>query len=107
MQIEELVNFSELFDIYGKLLSNKQYELLSEFLNYNLGESEIAEGVGASRQAVHDAITKAKKQLLDFEKKCGVLKNKRLTKSKLENLKEILSGNDEATNLIDNLIDNL
>ena len=43
-------------------ISKKQYELMSEFLNFNLSETELAESLGGSRQSVHDAITKAKKQ---------------------------------------------
>ena len=67
MHIDELNNFTKLFDTYGKLLSHKQFEVMDKFLNFNLGESELAEIYGESRQSVHDAISKAKKQLLEFE----------------------------------------
>ena len=107
MQIEELVNLSELYDIYGKLLSKKQYELMNEFLNFNLGESELAEMFGGSRQSVHDAISKAKKQLLQFENECGILISKNKSKQKLTNLKSILKDNKEAQSLIDDIIENL
>ena len=106
MQIEELVGFAELFDIYGKLLSKIQYELMSEFLNFNISESELAKDFGGSRQSVHDAITKAKKQLLEFEQKCGVLKNYRTTKEKLSKLR-LVSNEKESLKLIDDIIDNL
>ena len=61
MQIEEFCEYAVLFDIYGKLLSNKQYEVMDKFLNLDLGESELAELLGESRQSVHDAVAKAKK----------------------------------------------
>ena len=106
MQIEELVGFAELFDIYGKLLSKKQYELMSEFLNFNLSETELAESLGGSRQSVHDAISKAKKQLLEFENACGILKSTRESKLKLSKLKMLLKDNDKAQSLIDDIIEN-
>ena len=43
MQIEELNVFTRLFDVYGKLLSKKQFEVMDKFLNLDLGESELAE----------------------------------------------------------------
>ena len=106
MKIEEMVVFAELFDIYGKLLSKKQFELLSEFLNFNLSESELAEMFGSSRQSVHDAISKAKKQLIEFEESCGILKTKNQCKEKLINLRSVLNENKKAQSLIDDIIEN-
>ena len=63
MQIEEHNSLIELFDIYGKLLSDRQYEVMDKVLNLDLGESEVAELSGYSRQAVHDAITKSKEAI--------------------------------------------
>lgn len=71
MQIEEHLLLLKLFDEYGNLLSQKQQKVMDKFLNLDVGESEIAELQGESRQSVHDAITKAKKQLFFFEEKCG------------------------------------
>ena len=63
MQIEEKVTYTMLFDTYGKLLSKKQFEVMEQFLNLDLSESELAEFAGESRQSIHDAVSKAKKQL--------------------------------------------
>ena len=71
MQIDERTKFTILFDQYGKLLSGKQFEVMDKHLNLDISESEMAELENASRQAIHDAITKAKRQLLDYEEKCG------------------------------------
>ena len=59
---------------------------MEQFLNLDLSESELAEFSGESRQSVHDAVSKAKKQLVEFESKCGVLKSKSGVKQKLKNL---------------------
>jgi len=107
MQIEELNKFAALFDIYGNLLSKTQHELMSEFLNFNLSETELAESAGSSRQSVHDAITKAKKQLLVFEEKCGVLKSRFEAKEQLLKLKTLLGKNEVAEKSIEHIIDNI
>jgi len=107
MQIDELNSFVSLFDIYGRLLSKKQFEIMYEFLNFNISETEIAEMFGASRQSVHDAISKAKKQLVEFEKNCGILKTKRANIQSLYALKKHLTYDKKAQSLIDDIIDNL
>lgn len=105
MQIEELNNYTKLFDIYGKLLSKKQYEVMDKFLNLDLAETELAELQGESRQSIHDAISKAKKQLTDFEEKCGVAKNHDKVKQNLENVKLFLSKSNESKSQVVDLID--
>ena len=88
MQIDELTKFTMLFDQYGKLLSDKQYEVMDKYLNLDISESEMAELENGSRQAIHDAITKAKKQLLEFESKCGFVEQKKLLAQELKSLCE-------------------
>lgn len=111
MQIEELNSFVMLFDTYGKLLSNKQFEVMEKFLNLDLSETELAEFSGESRQSVHDAIAKAKKQLLTFEEKCGVLKSKTETKQQLQEVLAFLAkenlGNNQIVAKISDIIENL
>lgn len=86
MQIDELTKFTMLFDEYGKLLSDKQYAVMDKFLNLDISESEMAELENATRQSIHDAITKAKKQLLEFESKCGFVERKNALVQELESL---------------------
>ncbi len=95
MQIEEHNSLIELFDIYGKLLSDRQYEVMDKVLNLDLGESEVAELSGYSRQAVHDAITKAKKQLNEFEDKCKIVTNLKSCKNLLNKAKNELQNSDK------------
>lgn len=107
MQIEELNNYTKLFDTYGLLLSKKQYELMDKFLNLDLSESELAEFENSSRQSVHDAITKAKKQLLEFEKKCKIVTRQENINSKLEQVKALLSKQKIDAEQIKMLIDEI
>ena len=43
MQIDERTKLTMLFDEYGKLLSDKQFEVMDKFLNLDISESEMAE----------------------------------------------------------------
>lgn len=95
MQIEERNNFVKLFDTYGKLLSAKQREVMDKYLNLDFGESELAEAGGLTRQSVHDAIKKAKQQLLAFEEKCGVVTTSDNCKQMLKTARELIEK-DEA-----------
>ena len=107
MQIEELNVYTRLFDVYGKLLSKKQFEVMDKFLNLDLGESELAEMQGESRQSVHDAISKAKKQLLEFEEKCGIIKVVDNIKDKLISAKAFLQDSANANEIIDDIINSI
>lgn len=73
MKVEENLKFCKLFDIYGKLLSSGQKEIMSYYLNDDLTISEIAENLKVSRQAVMDSITKAEKKLNLLENKLTLL----------------------------------
>lgn len=93
MQIDELTKFTLLFDEYGKLLSEKQYDVMYKFLNLDISESEMAELENGSRQAIHDAVTKAKKQLVEMEEKCGFVRFKQDLKKDLIMFGEQLDSN--------------
>ena len=107
MQIEELNVYTRLFDVYGKLLSKKQFEVMDKFLNLDIGESELAEMQGESRQSVHDAISKAKKQLLEFEEKCGIIKSYNNIKNKLIEVQAFLTDSAKANEIIDDIVNSI
>ena len=93
MQIDERTKLVVLFDEYGKLLSDKQFEVMDKFLNLDISESEMAELENGSRQAIHDAIKKAKKQLLEFEEKCGFVSFKQSLNVELSEIANITDDN--------------
>jgi len=72
--IEEKVKISILCQIYGKLLTEKQYKLLDDYYNNDLSLSEIAENLEITRQAVRDNIKKGENKLLEYEEKLGIMK---------------------------------
>lgn len=72
--MEKTVEISMLLEIYGKLLTKKQYSLLDDYYNNDLSLSEIAENLGITRQAVRDNKSKGENKLFEFEEKLGIMK---------------------------------
>ena len=81
--MEKNVKISMLLDIYGKLLTEKQYYLLNDYYNQDLSLSEIAENEGITRQAVRDNLKKGENNLLEYEEKLGVMKKTLLQEEKI------------------------
>ena len=67
--MEKHVEVSMLCQIYGKLLTEKQYEFINDYYNNDLSLSEIAENNNITRQAVRDIIKKGENKLFEFEEK--------------------------------------
>ena len=73
-KMEKNVTVSILLDIYGKVLTDKQQDVLDLYYNENLSLAEIAEEIGITRQAVHDCIAKGEKKLFNLEETLGIMK---------------------------------
>ena len=86
--MDKNVKISILCDLYGKLLTKKQYEFLNDYYNNDLSLSEIAENNSITRQAVRDIIKKGEKKLFEYEEK--LLFMKRMLKQE-EKLEKVLS----------------
>ena len=72
--MDKNVKVSILWQIYGKLLTNKQYEIINDYYNNDLSLSEIAENNNITRQAVRDVIKKGENKLFEFEEKLLIMK---------------------------------
>lgn len=72
--MENKVKISILLDIYGKLLTEKQYKLLDDYYNNDLSLSEIAENENITRQAVRDNLKKGENNLFEYEEKLGFMR---------------------------------
>jgi hypothetical protein len=68
------VKISVLLEIYGKLLTEKQFALLDDYYNNDLSLSEIAENQNITRQAVRDNLKKGENNLFEYEEKLGLMK---------------------------------
>lgn len=72
--MEKNVEISILCDLYGKLLTQKQFDFLIDYYNNDLSLSEIAENNQITRQAVRDIIKKGEKKLFEYEEKLLFMK---------------------------------
>lgn len=65
--IEKKTYYNILFSYYGELLTQKQKEIFIAYYEEDYSLSEIAESLGISRNAVHDALKTCIKNLEHFE----------------------------------------
>mgnify|MGYP002861184465 CR=1 FL=1 len=107
--MEKNVEISMLCQVYGKVLTEKQYELLNDYYNNDLSLSEIAENNNITRQAVRDIIKKSENKLYELEEQISAMK-KMLEKEKSikkieEELIEIkkLAKNEQIDKKINNI----
>ena len=82
------VEISMLCDLYGKLLTEKQFEFINDYYNNDLSLSEIAENNEITRQAVRDIIKKGERKLFEYEEKLLFMKK---TVSQEQKIQVILS----------------
>lgn len=71
--MEKNVKVSILLEIYGKLLTDIQYQFLDDYYNSDLSLSEIAENRDITRQAARDNIKKGENRLFELEEKLGIM----------------------------------
>ena len=89
MNLKDTLRLNELFDLYGSLLSANQREITSQFLEYNLSFTEIAENRSTSRQSSFITLKLCIKKLESYEQKLGLLK----IKNEIKNSISLLENN--------------
>ena len=89
--MEKNVKISILCQVYGKLLTKKQFEIITDYYDNDLSLSEIAENNQITRQAVRDIIKKKEKKLFELEEELSFVE-KNANQEKIINniLKEII-----------------
>lgn len=91
-----------LLDIYGAMLTEKQYETLSAYYNDDLSLAEIAENFGITRQGVHKSITLAQDYLLKLEHSLGCARKYRHISDDLDKMQGI-SDDPRLSELIEDI----
>ena len=71
--MEKDLTYGTLLQIYGKLLTEKQQEVVGLYYDYDLSLAEISENLGISRQAVLDSLRNACDSLRNYEEKLNIL----------------------------------
>lgn len=107
--MEKNVKVSLLCQLYGKLLTKKQYEFIDDYYNNDLSLSEIAENNSITRQAVRDIIKKGEKKLFEYEEKLLFMKRTLNQEKKIEKvLLELTKIQDDYTDKeIANVLENV
>lgn len=82
--MEKNVKISMLNQFYGKLLTQKQYQMIDDYYNNDLSLSEIAENNHITRQAVRDILKKGEKKLFKYEEKLMFMKRTLNQEKKIE-----------------------
>ncbi|MBR2969452.1 MAG: DNA-binding protein [Clostridia bacterium] len=97
MNIEERVEIAILIKYYGKMLTDRQLNILDMYVDNNLSLAEVSEELNISRQAVKDALDTSFNALKNMEEKLGFIARDEKLKAIIED-KE-LSQIDMATRL--------
>lgn len=84
--MEKNVQISILLETYGKLLTNKQFQMLDDYYNKDLSLSEIAENENITRQAVRDNLKKGENKLFEYEEKLGIMKKTLMQEKKIASI---------------------
>ena len=84
--MEKKVEISMLWQIYGNLLTEKQYKVIDYYYNQDLSLSEIAENENITRQAVRDIIKKGEKKLFEYEEKLLFMKKTINQEKQIQNI---------------------
>jgi predicted DNA-binding protein YlxM (UPF0122 family) len=85
--MEKDLTYGTLLQIYGKLLTEKQQEVVGLYYDYDLSLAEISENLGISRQAVLDSLRNACDSLRNYEEKLNILAKNQYLTTEIEKLK--------------------
>lgn len=72
--LEERVYIAKLFDLYGKMLTEKQQDLFLLYYYEDLSLSEISVQEAITRQGIHDHLKRAEEKLKFLEEELGFAK---------------------------------
>ncbi len=73
MNIEKTIRYNELYDLYERLLTEKQREVFQLYYHDDLSYQEIAEQLEISRAGVYDNLSRTLKLIEEYEEKLGLM----------------------------------
>lgn len=96
--MEKIVEIAVLFDYYGKLLSDKQYDIVEQYCNDDLSLRELAELNGISKQGISDILNRSEKKLEFYERELKLVE-------KFENISNSLREINQIINSIEDFVE--
>lgn len=89
MNLEERVQIAILSKYYGKMLTDRQQDILNMYVDNNLSLAEVSAELGISRQAVKDALDNSMQTLKNMEEKLQFILRDAKIKAKIEDCNTI------------------
>lgn len=80
------IHISMLLEMYGKLLTERQADIVDLYYNQNLSLAEIGEEFGITKQGVRKGLVEGESKLLDTEEKLGFLAERERRQSVIEDV---------------------
>lgn len=81
--MKDIVGYARMLDIYGGILTEKQYDILESYYCRDLTLEEIAENHAVSRQAVHYAMKNAEEKIQKLESQLHIMEKYDMLEKKL------------------------
>ena len=94
------VKMAMLLDVYGGLLTKKQYDAMDLYYNEDYSLNEIAAHFNVSRQGIHENIKQATENLEKYEKELKICKKNEKLSEVTGKIKEFLSKSDEKEEVL-------
>ena len=94
--MEKNVRISILCELYGKMLTDRQYACLDDYYNNDLSLSEIAENNNITRQAVRDVIKQGENNLFELEENIGFMRKIQNQEKQIKNILEELDKTEKC-----------
>ena len=88
-KMEKLVRIGILIDFYGKLLSEKQYQVMDLYYLNDFTLSEIGEELGVSRQSVFDTLKRSEEKLDSYENELGLVEKFHSSQDTIREIRKI------------------
>lgn len=104
--MEKYIKISYLLDIYQKLLTLKQVEILNYYYEENLSLGEIGNVLSISRQGAYDLLKRSENLLFSYDEKLGLFDKYMKNVSLIEKIEENISDN-KTKEMLNELKENL
>lgn len=98
------LNISKLKDYYGKMLTEKQADVIGQYYDLDYSLKEISDNLAITRQAVHFALKNGVETLREIESKLGCLAKQ---ESVIDDLEKLKNGNAAIKEKVDLIIEKI